>query len=877
MEINVALDELLGVRGPFTALIRNVLWFLAFNATYLGLFAFLPSTMGSLTYHTFLNTTTTISLVKQLPLIYSEDKNVTTAATLVSSLNEESEKLDTTFRLVDFTTVVLGYLTTASFFLVIKGAWALWKYVRSKRSNADDSAGTNPQMDGGLWEIHRARQRGQRDRANNRDDEIHIVGFGLDASVAVAKVGVLLFLKMFILPMILGICLDASTTTLFGHDLSDRIAFAGRDLFSFILLHWVCGITFMLLITVFLLQLREVTHPDLLARVIRPQEPQPDLLGNLMNESVATHIRRIFLSLAIYAPLLGLHIAVPVKLFTSSGLSKYVTFFNLNFWHLMKPQLQVPLELIMFHLSMLALLERYKNKIGELQHKWLIFMCKRMNLTDHVLPLSIEKFKLAGEKPILSQDDLATAHEVDIFWKELCKNKIDHQTVIKEHLVSLPNSNTEYRTPQVAPTGDRVLSNSVKYIRLPAEESLLLLPTKLGKYRFQVKGDGSKTIQIWEEVPGKPIPRPPEGWDDLGAGGAFIQGRWAWGKEQKSLVEGSVAYREPLRPSKKHRRPLYLQFKVAALILLSWMAVTFTFFGIASAPLAVGRSLYYLFRIPKSYIHDPFAFCIGGCIFFPVMSLVASSFKASTREDGLIDRLNKWTQSFRFPPLPKLLVVLEAAILWILVAPLSFGIVYETALIKPVSWFAVSPSLEMNSVIMGWFVGLFVLNVWSFFAYFRVFTKRFWSNIGNGILEPPVDENGIPRNAINNNANDEVGDGLVNGIRRWQGRNGRVARFFGIWKSVLCSWEWDTVDREILLDEFARPAAKQMASALVGSALSFHLVYALVLKFTPLEAEGASRKFSFMNESFPLLFLFQSSCCFSIVFSLSMQCRLLVW
>jgi E3 ubiquitin-protein ligase MARCH6 len=44
----------------------------------------------------------------------------------------------------------------------------------------------------------------------------------------------------------------------------------------------VLGITFMLFVTVSVLQLREVLHPDIFAAVIRPQEPHPDLLGSLL-------------------------------------------------------------------------------------------------------------------------------------------------------------------------------------------------------------------------------------------------------------------------------------------------------------------------------------------------------------------------------------------------------------------------------------------------------------------------------------------------------------------------------------------------------------------------------------------------------------------
>lgn len=58
------------------------------------------------------------------------------------------------------------------------------------------------------------------------------------------------------------------------------------------------GITFMLFVTVSVLQLREVVHPDLLSLIIRPQEPHPDLLGSLLQESGKTHARRMFMSLA---------------------------------------------------------------------------------------------------------------------------------------------------------------------------------------------------------------------------------------------------------------------------------------------------------------------------------------------------------------------------------------------------------------------------------------------------------------------------------------------------------------------------------------------------------------------------------------------------
>ena len=43
----------------------------------------------------------------------------------------------------------------------------------------------------------------------------------------------------------------------------------------------------MLVVTVAVLQLREVLHPDVLANFVRPHEPRPDLLATLLGEEEA--------------------------------------------------------------------------------------------------------------------------------------------------------------------------------------------------------------------------------------------------------------------------------------------------------------------------------------------------------------------------------------------------------------------------------------------------------------------------------------------------------------------------------------------------------------------------------------------------------------
>ena len=103
-----------------------------------------------------------------------------------------------------------------------------------------------------------------------------------------------------------------------------------------------------------------------------------------MQESGATHARRMVMSLAIYIVLLFLFVWLPTAMFKRHLPSTLPVQLRLFY---MVPQLQVPLELVIFHLSVLAFLERFKNRIGELQHVWLVHACRVLGLTRYLLPL----------------------------------------------------------------------------------------------------------------------------------------------------------------------------------------------------------------------------------------------------------------------------------------------------------------------------------------------------------------------------------------------------------------------------------------------------------------------------------------------------------
>lgn len=828
MDLNIALDELLGVRGPLGGVFRNLLWLLAFNTVYLGFFAFAPRILGSAIITICFNTTSVSDPESNSTSIEVATEETGGLLGILKAIDEESERQNTIFRLPDLGTVTLGYLSCALAILLMRGLWALSQKIRFFRvggGRTEDEGGNLDldEMRDALDEMHRIVHGLGQDMPGGLADEppgvtISVaIGVALDGMMASVKVGVLLFLKMFMLPIVLGICLDASTMSAFGSNQESRIRSAGQDLFSFILFHWVAGITFMLLVTVSVLQLREVAHPDLLGQMIRPQEPQPDLLGNLMHESVGTHTKRMFLSFMIYAALLAMHVYIPVRVLEASGAAKYFPFLELKFWYPVMPQLQVPLELLLFHLSMLALLEKYKNSIGEMQHHWLKFMAQHTGLMNCLLPREVKCFCLLGSRPVFQR-----GRTVDEFWSDLANTKTDGEQILESNLGSFDPPDIE--TTMVGETktnGERVLFFGSDFIRLPVRlpgralrTRSFLLSTKIGRFRLDARGDmASPLIQLWEELPGKLIPRPPEGWDDLGAGGADVQGRWAWEQEKKSAIEGGVCRRNKLFGKRKGIvRSLFVVVKLAIIVLLSWLATTSLLGFVLASPLALGRFLYYILRVPEKWIHDPLAFLAGSIFFFPFV-------RAFARNVLMVDiatsrRLGNWLRSFHLPSMPKAMVLVATAAVWFGVAPFLLGFMYDIAFLKSSSWFmGQEPWMDSESALFSWAVGNFLLYLWSDACQSGVLTRQFWSfAVGGGDAAGAAAAEAAEQD--DNPANAQAAAWLATGDNRlrltWQGKHGRMSQFWGVWRAVWLNWEWDKVDPVVLLQDCAMPVTVEL-------------------------------------------------------------------
>lgn len=367
MEINIAVDELLGLRGDVVVLFRNVSWLLAFNGAYLGLFAFIPYTLGSTLLSAGGKIATAIPFDALpfasafVPSAHADDALPIGAFTLkmLQQAVDDARKNGDCLQLVDLCTCLAGYVS-------ICAAIVLWRFMVTTASSYIH----RPLMGGLLW--------------------------ALRCLTAIVKVTTLLLLKMVVLPIVLGVGMDFATLHLFDATAHARIALCMQHMVGSLMVHWVLGITFMLFVTVSVLQLREVVHPDILAKVIRPQEDHPDLLRTLLSETCVKHARRMVLSLVIYAALLVVLIHVPVRV--AAALAPSFFPLTLRFQHL-SPEIQVPLELLAVHLVVLGVLEHAKNDIGRFQHVAIAFACKHLGLSEYLLPRVDLHARTSGATP----------------------------------------------------------------------------------------------------------------------------------------------------------------------------------------------------------------------------------------------------------------------------------------------------------------------------------------------------------------------------------------------------------------------------------------------------------------------------------------------
>ncbi|CAK9012076.1 Probable E3 ubiquitin ligase SUD1 (Protein ECERIFERUM 9) (Protein SUPPRESSOR OF DRY2 DEFFECTS 1) (AtSUD1) (RING-type E3 ubiquitin transferase SUD1) (RING/U-box domain-containing protein) [Durusdinium trenchii] len=422
-DLNVALDELLGLRGPGWVLFHNVLWLLTFNGLYLCVALFAPTTVGAV-----------------IMSVFARLAEATTGVQLLSK-KDEAYLLRTLHRLRGEERV--RSLHSHQWSLVHQGG--LWS-VAGLDPVAAKSEIAALEAEVRLQELSRLNLPmvqngtlvcglGDKD-VEGRDkffEELHWIGLEVGAvligysTVALVlslmfntskwlrdraagrsssfrtysrvtrvlklmsrtfKVVIIVFLKMGVFPVLLGALLEFA-----GRDLVDlgdinRYSFASDHPVYAIMILWVAGITHMLVITVIVLELRDVLHPDILHGIIRPKDADDSLLRTVLEEPLLKHMRRMALSCAIYTFLVAAFIFVPAHIIKESGYREVLPYTPALKYTLL--EVQLPIELLCIHIGVLNVLDQSKEALRDAITAWLRVTCGALGLTRFILPVPAE-------------------------------------------------------------------------------------------------------------------------------------------------------------------------------------------------------------------------------------------------------------------------------------------------------------------------------------------------------------------------------------------------------------------------------------------------------------------------------------------------------
>ncbi len=376
---------------------------------------------------------------------------------------------------------------------------------------------------------------------------------------------------------------------------------------------------------------------------------------------------------------------------------------------------------------------------------------------------------------------------------------------------------------------------------------------------------------------GKPISRPPEGWDDLGVGGAERHGRWAWGNELTSEIENSVAVRTPFfnDPAASRREKIStlasITAKMILLLFISWVAISVGVCAVLNIPLHIGHLAMFLLRVPSNRIHDPIAFAIGISVLVPMFGIFTKLFSATNiRVRDFFSLLNIWFRSFKrmnHQPREKVRTISTFFVLWLIVCPLLLGFLYYGFVVKNKGEKHGQYDLAQVALV-NWGTGTLLLNGWAVMCYFQMFTKRFWTDLVVGDGQGNGNENQDPelvearqqgadirgRNADTRGTNLHEFDASEPEEIIWQGKDGAIARAFESIKVFILDWEWDKIDKRSLLRDCAIPVLRHLA---VSCAVPMTAVALITLVIdaagSQLEATATFRIFAMASMLFDLV------------------------
>jgi hypothetical protein len=257
------------------------------------------------------------------------------------------------------------------------------------------------------------------DYENNRPDDdeesfFEMITSRLEDITCISKMTQLFLVKMVLFPLCLGAVLRLSSLGLFetGENVNSFTYFistiVGSPVVTGLALQWVIGIAFMLLVTVLLLELREVLHPDVFDGIIRVPDDQ-HLLLSLIEDSYFHHIVRIFKSTMVYGTIIAIIFYSPtwvlrnffrVSLFDGVFPIPFPTYY---IW----TTGQVAAEVVVAHVIVLQSVDPLKGFLYNTMGGGMGFLCDAYGLREYLMPLAADAEAVAAANAEIANATMA--------------------------------------------------------------------------------------------------------------------------------------------------------------------------------------------------------------------------------------------------------------------------------------------------------------------------------------------------------------------------------------------------------------------------------------------------------------------------------------
>ena len=228
----------------------------------------------------------------------------------------------------------------------------------------------------------------------------------LSAVSAILKITVLFIFKMGIYPVCLGLVWHACDIDRFKHLPSVQSEWNMMNDYPVtygVALHWVMGIAFMLFVTVIILELKDVLHPEVLNGVVRVPNPEQNLLETLLDDSWATHARRSFVSSVIYVMLILCFLIIPTELLSIlpfDCVAKMLPFRPPTSYIWVNGQLLC--EITVAYLIVYYTIEPFKKALRVGLERFLPSICSLLGLELYMLPVEIPEDLMLGNEENLN-------------------------------------------------------------------------------------------------------------------------------------------------------------------------------------------------------------------------------------------------------------------------------------------------------------------------------------------------------------------------------------------------------------------------------------------------------------------------------------------